>query len=114
MRPAFSPNGQRWVCCSQTNEDWWAPDPRAENAYEQPAREGTYEVGALLVFQGKQQPPRSIPLIATVSAGWRPAYNPWLRDPVAFAALFISDPIFLDAHHVQVHLPSGETQVHKI
>lgn len=108
MRPAFSPDGQLWVCCSQRYESWWAPDPEAEDAYEQPARGGEYELGTLLVFRGKQQPPRTIPLIATLPAGWRPA------DPIAIEALFLSDPVFLDAHHVQVRLPSGETQVHQV
>lgn len=61
-----------------------------------------------MVFQGKYQPPRTIPLITTLPAGWLPA------DPDADEVLTIADPVFLDERTVQIRLPSGETQIHRL
>lgn len=107
-RPAFSPDGQRWVFGYKMYEVWWAPDPENIDTYDQPAQGGEYPLGVLMVFQGKQPLPHIIPLIATLPIGWRPA------DPDAEEVLFIADPVFLDGQHVQVRLPSGETQVHRV
>ena len=69
---------------------------------------GQYPLGALQLFRGKLPFTRTIPLIATVPAGWFPA------DPGAEEVLSLADPVFLDEEHVQVHLPSGEIQVHPV
>jgi hypothetical protein len=107
-RAAFSPNGQFWVFGYKTYEIWWAPDPEDSDTYDQPARGGDYTIGALMAFRGKKPLDRTVPLIATLPAGWLPA------DPDAEDVLYIGDPIFLDEQHVQVHLPSGEIQVHQL
>lgn len=107
-RPAFSPDGQFWVFGYKMYEIWWASDPEDIDTYEQPARGGEYPLGALMVFRGKQPLPQSIPLIATLPAGWLPT------DPDAEEVLYIADPVFLDERRVQVRLPSGEIQVHQV
>ncbi len=107
-RPAFSPDGHYWAFGYKQHEIWWAPDPEDIETYDQPARGGLYPLGALLIFQGKQPLPHPIPLIATLPPGWRPT------DPDAEEVLCIADPLFLDEQHVQVRLPSGETQVHRV
>jgi hypothetical protein len=107
-RPAFSPDGQLWAFGYKRYEIWWVPDPEDIDAYNQPARGGEYPLGALQVFRGKQPLSRTIPLIATLPAGWLPA------DPNAEEVLSIGDPVFLDAQYMQVRLPSGETQVYSV
>jgi hypothetical protein len=110
-RPAFSPDGQLWVFgYNSMYEIWWAPDPEDIDTYDQPARGGEYPLGALVTFRGKQQLPRTIPLIATLPAGWLPA------DPDANEVLYMAAAplVFLDAHHVKIRLPSGETQIHQV
>jgi hypothetical protein len=89
-------------------EIWWAPDPEDIDTYNQPARGGQYPLGALQLFRRKQPFAQNIPLIATLPAGWLPA------DPNTEEALSLADPVFLDEGHVQVHLPSGEIQVHQV
>ncbi|SRR5260370_1310496 len=106
-QPAFSPNGQMWACCYKMDEVWWATDPEDPDP-EQPARGGEYTIGAMLIFQGKQKPPRTIPLIATIPSGWLP------KDPFAEEVLMIADPFFLDDHRIQIQLPSGEVQIHPL
>lgn len=107
-RAAFSPDGQLWVFGYKMYEIWWVPDPENIETYDQPARGGKYPLGVLQVFRGKQPLARTIPLLATLPAGWLPA------DPDAEEVLSIGDPVFLDARHVQVRLPSGETQVYPV
>lgn len=107
-RPVFSPDGQLWAFGYKMYEIWWAPDPEDIDTFDQPARGGKYPLGALQIFRGKQPLSRTIPLIATLPAGWLPI------DPDAEEVLCLGDPVFLDAHHVQIRLPSGETQIHQV
>ncbi len=107
-RAVFSPGGESWVFGYKMYEVWWAPDPEDIDTYDQPARGGEYSLGTLQVFRKKQPLTRTIPLIATLPAGWLPA------DPDAEEVLSLEDPVFLDEHHVQIRLPSGEIQVHQV
>lgn len=104
----FSPDGEFWVFGYKMYEVWWAPDPEDIDTYDQPARGGSYSLGALQVFRQKKPIFPTIPLIATLPAGWLP------EDPDAEDVLSLSDPHFLDEHHIQILLPSGEMQVHQI
>jgi len=107
-RAVFSPEGHHWAFGYKMYEIWWAPDPEDIDTYDQPARGGEYPLGTLQIFQGKRPLPHTIPLIATLPAGWLPI------DPDAEEVLSIADPVFLDEQHVQIRLPSGETQVHQV
>ncbi|GCE05406.1 hypothetical protein KDAU_27350 [Dictyobacter aurantiacus] len=88
------------------NEEWWSPDPEADDALEQPALGGEYELGTLRVFQGKRPLSGPIPIIATLPAGWLP-------EAQTDDAIFFDAPIFLDTHHVQIHLPTGKTWIYR-
>lgn len=105
--PVFSPNGRLWACAYKIDEVWWAADPENPDP-EQPARGGEYTIGALLIFAEQKQPPRSIPLVATVPPGWLP------QDPLSEDVLVIADPLFLDEQRIQLRLPSGEVQIHAL
>jgi hypothetical protein len=107
-RPVFSPDGQLWTFGHKMYETWWVPDPEDIDTYDQPALGGTYALGELKIFRGKQPLSQSIPLIATLPTGWKPA------DPEAEDVLFLSDPTFLDERHIKIRLPSDETQVHRV
>ncbi len=107
-RAVFSPQGDFWVFAYKIYEIWWAPNPEDIDTYDQPARGGEYPLGVLQVFRKKQPFTRTIPLIATLPAGWLP------EDPDADEVLYINDPLFLDEQHVQVRLPSGEIKIYQV
>ncbi len=103
-RPVFQPDGYLWVCAYQDNYDWYL-DEDARRDGRSIAKEGKQgQPGALQVFH-QTQLLGEIPLIATV--------------PVAYSEeleyhLFESSPVFLDAHHVLIRLPSGELQTYDL
>ena len=108
-RPLFSPDGRIWVCCYQHVSSWWADEDTIEHVHR-PGKGGKRTIGAVMVFRGTQQV-GEIPLTVTVPAGYLP---PGLQsfEGVAKELKYISDPVFIDAHHLLVRLPSGESQVH--
>lgn len=120
-RPVFSPDGHFWVCGYQENTLWWED----ENVLEQDGhstKEAKKEIGAMIVFH-QTQILGEIPLSLTIPPGYQP---PDVSAPGCFSqetkasnsfpekSEYIVDPIFLDAHHVIMHLPSGESQVYDL
>ncbi len=123
-RPVFQPEGYLWVCAYENNHDWWIDEDDLQYG-KYSAKEGKREqLGALMVFH-QAQLLGEIPLIATVPAGYRP---PSLLAPGFFSQetkipasspeewghLSDSVPVFLDADHIMIRLPSGESQIHDL
>lgn len=109
-RPVFQPGGHLWVCAYQDNLDWYL-DEDAQRDGHYVAKEGKRErLGALLVFY-QTHLLGEIPLIATVPASYC-AEEGVFREVMGY--LSESPPVFLDAHHVVIHLPSGESQMHDL
>src|SRR6266849_2802472 len=121
-RPVFHPDGRFWVCAYQDNTSWWV-DENAHSYGTQPAKEGKREkLGALMVFR-QTQPLGEIPLIVTVPAGYRlPSvlasgfFSQETKTPDSSPEEWghLSDPVFLDADHIMIRLPSGESQIHDL
>lgn len=103
-RPVFQADGHLWVCAYQDNYGWYLDeDARRDGRYI--AKEGKQgQLGALQVFH-QTKLLGEIPLIATVPA----AYSEELE-----YRLSESPPVFLDAHHVMIRFPSGESQIHDL
>jgi hypothetical protein len=110
-RPVFRPDGLFWICCYQDNTSWWADEDTLES-YNKPGKGGKREIGAAMVFQGTNYL-GEIPLIVTVAAGYLP---PGIRtiEGIPHDMVYVSDPVFLDADHIIVRLPSGESQIHDL
>lgn len=110
-RPLFSPDGRIWVCCYQHVSSWWVDEDTIEHFYR-PRKGGKREIGGVMVFRRTQQV-NEIPLTVTVPAGYLP---PGLQssEGTAEEVKYISDPVFIDAHHLLVRLPSGESQVYDL
>lgn len=103
-RPIFQPEGHLWVCAYQDNYDWYLDeDARRDGRYI--AKEGKQgQLGALQVFH-QTQLLGEIPLIATIPAAYSEELEYHLSESL---------PVFLDAYHVLIRLPSGESQTHDL
>lgn len=111
-RPVFQPDGHLWVCAYQDNLDWYL-DEDAQRDGHYVAKEGKREqLGALMVFH-QTQLLGEIPLIATVPADYHPEIT-LAASPEELGYLSESPPVFLDARHVMIRLPSGESQIHDL
>lgn len=121
-RPVFQPDGHLWVCAYQDNPDWWI-DEDVQQSGNYSAKEGKREqLGALMVFH-QTQLLGEIPLIVTVTASYRPpsilasgffSRETEIPDPSPEEWGHLSDPVFLDADHIMIRLPSGESQIHDL
>lgn len=102
-RPVFQPEGHLWVCVYQDTLDWYLDeDAKLDGQYV--AKEGKHEqLGALMVFH-QTQLLGEIPLIPPVPAGYC----------VEEIGCRSESPVFLDARHVMIRLPSGESQIHDL
>lgn len=111
-RPAFSPDGRIWVCCSQDNTSWWADDNTLGNFDRRPAKGGKREIGTVMVFHQTQKR-GEFPLILTVPAGYLPQD---LKTPDSFTqeTLYLSNPTFVDMRHIKIVLPTGEAQIYDL
>lgn len=116
-RPVFHPHGRFWICAYQDNPNWWLDE------VGKPVKEGEQKkMGALMVFH-QTHLLGEIPLIVTVPADHRPpsmmASGFFTQEADAFASAveenpYLSDPVFIDAHHIATCLPSGESQIHDL
>lgn len=108
-QPVFSPDGRAVVFCWQQRQRWWTDVP--DDVYvegELPARVGECLVGYAQIIDWEMRSTRSIALFANVPPGWQPSYEGDCSNEL------LNEPVFLDAEHFQVQLPTGETRAYGI
>lgn len=105
--PVFSPDGRFIIFCWQQSQHWWTDVP--DDMYVEgdlPARVGECHVGYAQILDGETNTTHSIALFANVPPGWQPSYEGDRSNEL------LSEPVFIDAEHFQVQLPTGETRVY--
>jgi hypothetical protein len=113
FRPVFSPGGRYIVVAWQDEAVWW--DPRAYDAssagkFADPTSPGgECTMGTISVINWNERTHYSIPLVEILPAGWRP--EP--REDGGEGLLF-EPPVFVDAEHFTLALPTGETRTFSV
>jgi hypothetical protein len=113
FRPTFSPDGRYIVLAWQDDGRWWSPDiyeaGKASKAVESVSPDGEFTIGTISVIDWQERTHHSIPLVATLPAGWRPE----ARDDGGEGLLFES-PVFIDAEHFTLALPTGKVRTFSV
>lgn len=105
-RPVFSPDGRYLVFCWQSHQRWWTDVP--DDVYvesELTASVGTRLVGYAQIIDWRARSTRREALFVKLPPGWQPSYEGDISDEL------LPEPVFIDARHFQVLLPTGKLYV---